>query len=139
MTYTDTASKSMQLDASADECTLCRLTGGTNAVVNGVASFAADNIERIGLREMCVQIQKVLATDGVDVTVDDVRVHVQEHISEKRVVMHAILHDLRGLLRTTMRHSVIIDEESQVAAIDHKAAALYLDTVKQVVALYRTT
>lgn len=123
--------------ADGEGCVLCQYTGGSNAAVNGIASFVGDNIEKMKMAEMCAQIQQVLAEANVAVTAHDVRVHVQEHISEKRVVLHSIMHDLRGLLRTTIRHSVLVDEETQVASIDHKACALYLDTVKQVVSLYR--
>lgn len=119
------------------ECLLCQYAGGSNAALNAIPSFVADNIDKISPREMYVQIRQVLADSGLEVTVEEVRVHVCEHMSEKRVVLHSIMHDLRGLLRTTIRHSVVVDEESQVATIDHKACALYLDTVKQVVALYR--
>ena len=122
-----------------DCCLLCKYTGGDNAFINSVPGYVSENIDKASLDEMCRVISETLQSSAdVNMTRDQVSRHVMQHMSDKRVVLNSILNDLRGLLRTTMRYNVNVDEETHQTSIDHKSCALYLDTVKQVVALYRT-
>ena len=121
------------------ECVLCKHMGGQNKYVNTIPAYVAANIDRVSMHEMCVQISRSLRTEAaMEVDVADVALHVKEHICDKKIVLNNILQDLRGLLKTTIKHSVVVNEETSQSSIDHKACTLYLDTVKQVVALYRT-
>lgn len=123
----------------SDSCLLCKYIGGDNTYINSVSGYVAENIDKVSIDEMCVSISQTLQSSaGVDMTPAQVFRHVTEHISDKRVVLNSILGDLRTLLKTTMRHSVVVNEETNQTSIDHKSCALYLDAVKQVVSLYRT-
>lgn len=122
-----------------DCCLLCKYMGGDNAFVNSVPSYVAENIDKVSIDEMAASISETLKSSaGIDMSSELVSRHVLEHMSDKRVVLNAILGDLRTLLKTTMRHSVVVNEETHQTSIDHKSCALYLDAVKQVVSLYRT-
>jgi hypothetical protein len=121
------------------ECLLCKHMGGAHACINSVPQYVSDNIDKVDLAEMCKQIAASLAEHGMAVDAESVQNHIQNHSSEKKVVLHGIMQDLRSLMKSALQHSVVINEETCQSSIDHKASALYLDTVKQVVALYRTT
>ena len=124
--------------ASAEDCLICRYTGGDDAYINAIPVYVSDNIEKISLREMAVHISRSLRHDlGHEMSTEQVETHLKEHTSDRKIVMHGILHDLRKLLQTTLQHSVVTHEDSGACTIDHKACSLYLDTVKQVVSLYR--
>ena len=123
-----------------EECVLCKHMGGENKFINTIPAYVAGNIDKVSMHEMCLQISKSLQTEAdMEVHAADVALHVKEHICDKKIVLNNILQDLRGILKTTIKHSVLVNEETNQSSIDHKACALYLDTVKQVVALYRTS
>ena len=125
-------------EALPGECVICKQTGGHDEYINAIPVYVGDNIDKIGTREMAVHISTSLKFDkGIDISSERVETHIREHMSDRKVVMHGILHDLRKLLQTTLQHSVVTHDESGACTIDHKACGLYLDTVKQVVSLYR--
>jgi hypothetical protein len=125
-------------DLQTTQCLICRKTGGEDAYINAIPAFVSENVEKMSLQEMAVQISRALKHDlDIDMSPTLVETHVKEHMSEKRVVMHSILTDLRQLLKTTLQHSVVTHDDTGACTIDHKACSLYLETVKQVVALYR--
>ena len=125
-------------DEATADCLICKHTGGSDAYINAIPGYVNDNIEKISLHEMAVHISRSLQQDmGHEMSAEQVATHLKEPMSDRKIVMHAILHDLRKLLQTTLQHSVVTHEDSGACTIDHKACSLYLDTVKQVVSLYR--
>jgi hypothetical protein len=118
------------------DCLLCKHMGGAHPVLNAIPQYVTDNVDKVSLSAMAAQISDTIAEHTeFESSPEEVERHLREHMSEKKLVMHHILQDLRVLMRTAMRNSVVESEEALV--IDHKACALYLDTVKQVAALYR--
>ena len=106
--------------------------------MNVVPQYVSDNIDKVSLQAMATHISSTINEHTeFETTAAEVEVHLREHMSEKKLVTNHVLQDLRVIMKMAMKNSVIESEEAMV--IDHKACALYLDTVKQVMALYKWT
>ena len=112
--------------------------GGEFACINTIPEYVSENVDKVSLDEICVNISDILQENNLPMSAGDIKKHLKEHLCEKKIVLNGILHDLRGLMQAAIQHSVVVNEETNQSSIDHKACALYLDTVKQVVALYRS-
>ena len=119
-------------------CLLCKHMGGEFACINAIPEYVSENVDKVSLDEICVQISDILSDNRMSMSAGNIKKHLREHLCEKKIVLNGILHDLRGLMQAAIQHSVVVNEETNQSSIDHKACALYLDTVKQVVALYRS-
>lgn len=120
------------------ECLICRHMGGEHTFINSIPEYVSENIDKVDLDEICKHISSFVRENGMQVDAAQIRKHLTDHICDKKIIMNGIIHDLRSLMKSAMQHSVIVNEETSQSSIDHKACSLYLDTVKQIVSLYRT-
>lgn len=140
------ASVDMDGSASASEaptrarrtCYLCENMHLSDAAKN-VPLFVSENIAKMQVDTICDLIrQTIREEDFVDLSFDDVYEHVTKHFSDKRIDACIMLQDLKKLAQASNTMSYSRDENTGAQMIDQKVCQVYLDTVKQIVAVHRT-
>ena len=74
---------------------------------------------------------------GLELTDDDVLVHMEQHTLDQRVVLGNILKDLIGIAHDVKGASVVHDPDSGARAVDTKALLAYLKTIDQITSIYK--
>ena len=119
-------------------CYLCENLHLSDAARN-VPLFVSENIAKMQVDTICDLIrQTIREEDFVDLSFDDVYEHVTKHFSDKRIDACIMLQDLKKLAQASNTMSYSRDENTGAQMIDQKVCQVYLDTVKQIVAVHRT-
>jgi hypothetical protein len=123
-----------------ETCFLCQQIGGDNQYINTIPRYVSDNIDKAHIDQMCQVISaEFKAQMNVDLTPSNVKTHLLNHVTDKKVVVTQMIHELRDLMQVARQNSVSINDETQQTVIDHKTCALYLDVIKQIVFLYKSS
>lgn len=123
-----------------EACFLCQQTGGDNIFINTIPGYVSDNIDKVHVDQMCQMISLTLKAEmKVDLPPSSVKTHLLNHVTDKKIVVTQMIHELRDLMQVAKQNSVMINDETQQTAIDHKTCALYLDVIKQIVFLYKSS
>ena len=120
-------------------CALCELTGGDNEVAEAVNGYILENMGRVHLREMAVQVcEQINTIPGKRMTVEQFETHVRHHMRHQRVVLSMLLDDLLGVAGRARDACVVVDGETNAQHVDAKMLTAYLKTIDSISALYRS-
>jgi len=121
------------------ECVLCKYAGSKeNEAVAEVMSYISESVGRVGVSEICKQVREALNAElKLELTDEDVRVHIMQHSLDQRVVLGNILKDLIEIAHDVKGASILRDDESGTQAVDTKALMAYLKTVDQITSIYK--
>jgi len=121
------------------ECVLCKYTGSReNEAVVEVMSYISESVGRVGVSEISKQVRQALNAElNIELTDEDVRLHIMEHTLDQRIVLGNILKDLIEIAHDVKGASILRDDETGTQAVDTKALMAYLKTVDQITSIYK--
>ena len=128
----------MEIDGlQPKNCVICKYTGGSHETINGVNAYIIDSIGSVDLGEIAKQVTDALVKHDIQITEEQVRRHVRDHMKHQKVVMHQTLNDLVSLSRITKKSCVFDCPETGSRQVDPKMLASYLKIIDQIVTVYR--
>lgn len=135
----------MQIDEPDNICFLCRQAHGEHETVNKCLDYIKDSISSVHVDEIVRQVHDVLhATDGVNMSHEDIKTHICDHMRTQKIVLHNTLKDLTQLAAVTKKCCVskpsvdaIDDGCTAQEQVDLRMLSAYLKIIDQVVSVYR--
>ena len=119
-----------------NDCKLCKYLGGSVRAINEVPRYVEENVGKVSFSEMTRQIIDILKAEGVTMTAQEIEVHFTKHTQTPKVVLGRILADLHDVMAVAKSEVVVTDEENHTS-INPKALQSYLETVKNITAIYK--
>lgn len=119
------------------ECVLCKHRGeDCDQVFQVIHDFIYSNSGLMHEKEIAKQVSDLLKNEvDIDMSVQEVRIHMHKHITDQKIVLDKLLRDLLDISALTKRSSVIDAEAGQ--QVDSKMLMLHLKTVDQITTIYR--
>ena len=122
-------------------CMLCRHAGCEGDLkenMEAIKKYIVDSVGQVDIDEIAQQISESCRADmGWEITTDQIKLHITEHMLDKKVVMSNIIRDLLRISNTT-RDSCVYVDEAQNTCVDTKVLGTYLKTVDTITGIYRT-
>lgn len=142
MSQRSAASSSMPMSCEREQtrrrCYLCE-TLHTSEASRAVSMFVSENITKMQIETICEMVrQTIKEEDGESLSYEDVHTHITKHYSDKKIDACIMLQDLKKLAHSASTLSYSNDEETGARMLDQKSCQVYLDAVKQIVAVHRT-
>tara|TARA_B100001094_G_scaffold149720_1_gene144906 strand:- start:16009 stop:16485 length:477 start_codon:yes stop_codon:yes gene_type:complete len=122
-----------------ETCVLCELTGCGHAVVDEVNAYILENMGKVHLNEMAVQVSQALsALPGRCFSKEQFLNHMKYHVRHQKVVLSTLLNDLLEVAYVSKDACITICAETNKKVVDQKMLQAYLKTVDSIMAIYRT-
>lgn len=119
-------------------CELCTYSGVNHPIMDEILSFVTDSAEHMPLHEVCVQVRAALASRlEIHMSEQQIQEHFLTHRCEQPVVLGHVLRDLVDILRVAKSNCIVENVETGQQGMDAKNTAVYLDTIKQIMSVYR--
>lgn len=122
-------------------CMLCRHAGCEGELkenMEAIKKYIIDSVGQVDIDEIAQQISESCRADMQwDISIEQIKLHITEHMLDKKVVMSNIIRDLLRISNTT-RDSCVYVDEAQNTCVDTKVLGTYLKTVDTITGIYRT-
>ena len=119
-------------------CELCAYAQTTHPVMEEILAFVTESAEHMPLDAVCVQVQKALSSRlDINMSEEHIREHFLAHRCEQAVVLSHVLRDLVDILCVAKNTCIVENVETGQQGMDSKNTAVYLDTIKQIISVYR--
>ncbi len=124
-------------NASRDVCPLCAYTGSDNTVFNKIMDYVSDNSHHAHINELVTHVRTALHEQlQIEMTRMQVRDHFLAHQCEQKVVLNTVLRDLVNMVHVSKSNCIVCTEEG-ISSMDPKNTGVYIDTVKQLMCIYK--
>lgn len=118
-------------------CFLC--ANAENEEVKKIPAFVSEQIALMSVESICQQVRDHLDEQQIaTLQVSDIYDHITKHVCNRKIDTFVALQDLKGMSQTVKQLTHTADENTGTVVIDPKLLGIYLDTVKQVMALHKT-
>jgi len=97
-----------------------------------------DAVSHVHRDEICQQVSEELRNYDLEVTPDDVRVHMEQHMINKHIILSTVVTDLIHIARASKQSCLLTSEETGQPAVDPKYAGIYFKAVDQLTSILRT-
>jgi len=120
-----------------DACPLCAYTGSDHVVFEEIMGYVADNAHRVHLNELVKHV-RVALSERLDISMrnDQIRTHFLSHQCDQKVVLNTVLRDFIDIIGVAKSHCIVASEEG-VQSMDPKNTSVYIDSVKQLMSIYK--
>lgn len=120
-----------------DACPLCAYTGSDHAVFEEIMGYVADNAHRVHLNELVKHVRAALSERlQISMRADEIRTHFLVHQCDQKLVLNTVLRDFIDIIGVAKSHCIYANEEG-VQSMDPKNTAVYIDSVKQLMSIYK--
>ena len=119
-------------------CILCAYHGNTSVVTRKIVTYLEDAISNVHKEEICMQVSEELKNNQMDMTPEEVEIHINQHMINKQVIMSNIVHDLIDIARASKQSCLLTSEETGQSAVDPKQASIYFKAVDQLGVILRS-
>ena len=134
-----TPSSSCSNKTSSRACVLCQYHGNTSVVTKRILAYMEDAVSHVHRDEICQQVcEELLATSDLEVSPDDVRVHMEQHMINKHIILSTVVSDLMCIARASKQSCMLASEETGQPAVDPKYAGIYFKAVDQLTSILRS-
>lgn len=121
----------------ANTCPLCAYTGSEHAVFEEIMAYVADNAHRVHLNELVKHVQHALRERlQICMRNDQIRTHFLVHECDQKLVLNTVLRDFIDIIGVAKSHCIVANEEG-VQSMDPKNTGVYIDSVKQLMSIYK--
>jgi len=121
---------------SAANCKLCEFTGCENPKFQDIINYVHDHSHEVHIDGLSAQVQKQLSTEfALELTLQQIKTHFLYHKCDQKTVLNHVLRELVPLISITKQNCSVTQEGTTI--VDPKALNVYLDSVKQVMGLYK--
>lgn len=121
---------------SAAQCQLCEFTGCDNPKFQDIINYVHDHAHEVHIDGLSAQVQKQLAAEfSLELTLQQVKTHFLYHKCDQKTVLNHVLRELVPLISVTKQSCSVTQDGTTI--VDPKALNVYLDSVKQVMGLYK--
>jgi hypothetical protein len=121
---------------SAAQCKLCEFTGCENYKFQDIMNYVHDHAHEVHIDGLCAQVQKQLAAEfSLELTLPQIKAHFLHHKCDQKTVLNNVLRELVPLTMVTKTSCSVTQDGTTI--VDPKALSMYLDSVKQVMTLYK--
>ena len=124
--------------ATQRPCVLCQYHGNTAVVTKRILAYMEDAVNHVHRDEICQQVSEELQNYDLDVTPDEVRVHMEQHMINKHVILSTVVSDLMGIARASKQSCMLTSDETGQPAVDPKYASIYFNAVDQLTSILRS-
>ena len=124
--------------ATQRPCVLCQYHGNTAVVTKRILAYMEDAVSHVHRDEICQQVSEELQNYDLDVTPDEVRVHMEQHMINKHVILSTVVSDLMGIARASKQSCMLTSDETGQPAVDPKYASIYFKAVDQLTSILRS-
>ena len=98
-----------------------------------------DAVSHVHRDEICQQVcEELLDNSDLEVSPDDVRVHMEQHMINKHIILSTVVSDLMGIARASKQSCMLASEETGQPAVDPKYAGIYFKAVDQLTSILRS-
>lgn len=105
--------------------------------MEAIKKYIIDSVGQVDIDEIAQQIAESCREDMQwDLSTQQIKLHITEHMLDKKVVMSNIIRDLLRISNTT-RDSCVYVDEAQNTCVDTKVLGTYLKTVDTITGIYR--
>lgn len=121
---------------SAAQCKLCEFTGCENNKFQDIINYVHDHAHEVHIDGLSAQVQKqLLAEFELDLTLQQIKTHFLYHKCDQKTVLNHVLRELVPLISVTKQSCSVTQDGTTI--VDPKALNVYLDSVKQVMSVYK--
>ena len=124
--------------ATQRPCVLCQYHGNTAVVTKRILAYMEDAVNHVHRDEICQQVSEELQNYDLDVTPDEVRVHMEQHMINKHIILSTVVSDLMGIARASKQSCMLTSDETGQPAVDPKYASIYFKAVDQLTSILRS-
>jgi hypothetical protein len=125
--------------ASTRACVLCQYHGNTSVITKRILAYMEDAVSHVHRDEICQQVCEELHDNSdLEVSPDDVRVHMEQHMINKHIILSTVVSDLMGIARASKQSCMLASEETGQPAVDPKYAGIYFKAVDQLTSILRS-
>ena len=117
-------------------CKLCEYTGCGNYKFTEIMNFVHENVNEVHIDELCSQVKQSLQEHlSLTLSQKQIKTHFLYHQCDQKIILNNILRELVPLVSVARCNCVVTQENA--TTIDPKSMTMYLDTVKQVMGIYK--
>jgi hypothetical protein len=121
---------------SAAQCKLCEFTGCENPKFQDIMNYVHDHAHEVHIDGLSAQVQKQLLGEfSLDLTLQQIKTHFLYHKCDQKTVLNHVLRELVPLISVTKQSCSVTQDGTTI--VDPKALNVYLDSVKQVMSVYK--
>jgi len=126
----------VESECERKKCILCEYNGNGNQMLAEIMNFIPENAHEVHIDELCSQVKRSLEEQlSVAVSLEQIKTHFLHHQCDQKVILNNILRELVPLVSVARNNCVVTQENSTI--IDPKSMTMYLDTIKQVMGIYK--
>ena len=126
------------MTSSNNVCKLCEITGGDDPIIHEMLAYVTESADSVPLDEICRQVKESLKVRlDIEMSTKKVKEHFLSHRCEQSVVLNYVLRDLVDILAVSKSNCIVVSEETGVQGMDAKNTNVYLDTIKQIMSVYK--
>jgi len=118
-------------------CNICRFTGCGNKVIETVNSYIVENVGSVQMHEIIQQVSEIMKEENLEMTHEEIHMHIMHHIKSQKVIMNTVLGDLLAMSHVTKNASLVQCEVTGQQMVDNKMMSMYLKIVDQIITVYR--
>jgi hypothetical protein len=117
-------------------CKLCEYTGCGNYKFTEIMNFVSEHVNEVHIDELCAQVKQSLQEHlSLTLSHQQIKKHFLYHQCDQKIILNNILRELVPLVSVARCNCVVTQENA--TTIDPKSMTMYLDTVKQVMGIYK--
>ena len=117
-------------------CKLCEYTGCGNYKFTEIMNFVHENVNEGHIDELCSQVKQTLQEHlSLTLSHKQIKTHFLYHQCDQKIILNNILRELVPLVSVARCNCVVTQENA--TTIDPKIMTMYLDTIKQVMGIYK--
>jgi hypothetical protein len=118
------------------KCKLCEYNGCGNYKFAEIMNYVSENVNEVHIDELCSQVKQSLHEHlSLTLSRQEIKKHFLYHQCDQKVILNNILRELVPLVSVARCNCVVTQENATI--IDPKSMTMYLDTVKQVMGIYK--
>jgi hypothetical protein len=100
-------------------------------------AYVTDNAHRVHLNELVKHVRVALSEKlQISMRNDQIRTHFLAHQCDQKVVLNTVLRDFIDIIGVAKSHCIYANEDG-VQSMDPKNTSVYIDTVKQLMSIYK--
>jgi len=127
---------SMGEEGSAQLCKLCEYAGNDDYKFQAIINFVHEHSHEAHIDGLCAQVQRQLREEfALEMSVEELRTHFLNHKCDQKTVLNNVIRELVPMISVLKQGCSMTQDGTTI--VDPKALNMYLDSVKQVMSLFK--
>ncbi|NBX18911.1 MAG: hypothetical protein EBR09_16285 [Proteobacteria bacterium] len=123
-------------EGSAQLCKLCEYAGNDDYKFQEIINFVHEHSHEAHIDGLCAQVQRQLREEfALEMSVEELRTHFLNHKCDQKTVLNNVIRELVPMISVLKQGCSMTQDGTTI--VDPKALNMYLDSVKQVMSLFK--